>query len=55
MDRVWDEGEVLGEGPGGELPGKRPGYSSSRFYRGEKLQISASLVVRRTESTINSC
>ena len=39
---------------GGELPRKRPGYSSSRFYRGEKLQISASLVVCRTESTINS-
>ena len=51
--RVSDDGKVLGEGR--ELPRKRPGYSSSRFYRGEKLQISASLVVCRTERTINSC
>ena len=42
------KGKVLGEG-GGTSPKKRPGYSSSRFYRGEKLQISASLVVSRTE------
>ena len=41
-------------GGGGNSPRKRPGYSSSRFYRGEKLQISASLVVCRTESMINS-
>ena len=47
-DRVWDEEEGT-RGRGGELPRKRPGYSSSRFYRGEKLQISASLVVCRTE------
>ena len=52
-DRVWDEGEDT-RGGGGDSPRKRPGYSSSRFYRGEKLQISASLVVCRTESTINS-
>ena len=39
VDRVWDEGEALGEalGEGGELPRKRPGYSSSPFYRGEKF------------------
>ena len=58
VDRVWDEGEGTrgrGGGGGANSPRKRPGYSSSRFYRGEKLQISASLVVCRTESTINSC
>ena len=49
------KGKVLGEGGWGNSPRKRPGYSSSRFYRGEKLQISASLVVCRTERTINSC
>ena len=52
VDRVWDEGE--GTRGWGNSPRKIPGYSSSRFYRGEKLQISASPVVCRTESTINS-
>ena len=51
VDRVWDEGEGT-RGGGGGLPKKK---TASRFYRGEKLQISASLVVCRTESTINSC
>ena len=53
VDRVWDEGEGTRGGGWGNSPRKIPGYSS-RFYRGEKLQISASLVVCRTESTINS-
>ena len=53
VDRVWDEGE--GIRGGGKSPRKIPGYSSSRFYRSEKLQISASLVVCRTESRINCC
>ena len=53
VDRVWDEGEgTRGGGGEGGLPKKK---TASRFYRGEKLQISASLVVCRTESTINSC
>lgn len=54
VDRVWDEGEGTRRG-GGDSPRKRPGFSSSRFYRGEKLQISASLGVCRTESTTNPC
>ena len=56
--RCWQglgwRGRFSGKG-GGDSPRKRPGYSSSRFYRGEKLQVSASLVVCRTESMINSC
>ena len=52
VDRVWDEGEGTRGGGGGGLPKKK---TASRFYRGEKLQISASFVVCRTESTINSC
>ena len=47
--------KALGEGGWGNSPRKRSGYSSSRFYRGVKVQISASLGVCRTESTINSC
>ena len=55
VDRVWDDGKVLGEGGGGTPQEKDRDTLRLAFIGVKNLQISASLVVCGTESTINSC